>query len=286
LALNQQIPFSLYIPAITERLFPAIGRRDLQALIVVASPEGLGRFQLAPFDVEANVSSIQAALGDIPSDVLAMTESAIAPPSLDGLIKQLTRDDKYYTLLHFVCHGKLLVDGETVIYFSNSQNQVEPVTATTLIERLNNLRRAPHFTFLSTCSSGSMGAEAEGGKGGLAQRLVRELGMPAVVAMTEPVTINTARSLAATFYLQLKNHGNVDLALVQATAGLQRRHDITVPALFSRLGGHTLFSETPDRPLTEKEIKYGVERIQQLLPERAPILCQELGDFRQRKYLC
>jgi WD40 repeat protein len=276
LALNQQIPFSLYIPASTERLFPAIGRRDLQALIIAASPEGLGRFQLAPFDVQATISSVKTALGDIPCDVLAMVDGAIGPPTFDALMKSLTDNEKYYTLLHMVCHGKLLADGETVIYLSNSQNQVEPVTATTLIDRLTNVRRAPHFAFLSTCSSASTSAEAEGGKGGLAQRLVRELGMPAVVAMTEPVTINTAQALAETFYLQLKTHGSVDLALVQANAGLQGRYDVTVPALFSRLGGRPLFSDTPDRPLTDKEVNYGLERLQQLLPERAPILCQEL----------
>ncbi len=44
------------------------------------------------------------------------------------------------------------------------------------------------------------------------------------------------------------------------------------------MGGRPLFSDTPDRPLTDKEIKYGLERLQQLLPERAPVLCQELNN--------
>jgi WD40 repeat protein len=278
LSLNQRTPFSLYIPAITEQLFPAIGRRDLQALVVAASPSGLGRFQLDSFDVDAAVASIKTSLSNqIPCDVLAKVDGAIGLPSLDALLQCLTNNEKYYTLVHFICHGKLLADGETAIYLSTDDNQVAPVNATNLINRLSKLRRAPHFVFLSTCESASNTAEATGAMGGLAQRLVRELGIPAVVAMTDKVSIKTAQALATTFYQKLRVHGNIDLALSEATAGLQGRYDITVPALFSRLGGRPLFSDTPDRPLTSKEIKYGLDYLAKLLPERAPILSDELN---------
>ena len=45
--------------------------------------------------------------------------------------------------------------------------------------------------------------EAEGVLGGLGQRLVRDLGMPAVVAMTKSVGLPTAQALAAGFYNRL-----------------------------------------------------------------------------------
>ncbi|BBD60737.1 WD-40 repeat-containing protein [Nostoc sp. HK-01] len=277
LSLNQRTPFSLYIPPKTKQLFPAIGRLDLQALVVAASPSGLGKFQLEHFDVEAAVTSVKAALGDIPTDVLATVDGAVGRPTLDALMQCLTNDEKYYTLIHFVCHGKLLSNKETALYLATEDNQVAPVDTTTLIDKLTNLRRAPHFAFLSTCESASNTVEATGAMGGLAQRLVRELGIPAVVAMTDKVSIKTAQALATAFYQQLRVHGNVDLALSEATAGLQRRDDITVPALFTYLGGQPLFSDTPDRPLTPKEIKYGLDRLAKLLPERAPILCNKLN---------
>ena len=44
LALHQEAPFSLYLPSITDRRFPPIGRRDLRALIVAASPANLDRY--------------------------------------------------------------------------------------------------------------------------------------------------------------------------------------------------------------------------------------------------
>jgi len=51
--------------------------------------------------------------------------------------------------------------------------------------------------------------------------------------MTDPVSIATAEALSALFYTRLREHGQPDLALSEAGAGLQERADILVPALFS-----------------------------------------------------
>ncbi len=273
LALNQRVPFSFYIPAITDRRFPPIGRRDLRALVLVASPSDSQKYRLAEFDVEASVNSVKSALGEIPCDVLATVAGAIGLPTLDELCTQLSDRNKQYTLLHFVSHGRVLDNGETVLYWSKADNTVEAIAATHLLERLRPLRGAkglPHFTFLCTCESAS--PDAEGSLGGLAQRLVRDLGMPAVVAMTDKVTIKTAQTLGEKFYKQLRASGEVDSALHEATAALAERGDVTVPALFSRLGGRPLFSDQLDRELTNAEIKYGLERLRELLPQRAPTL--------------
>jgi energy-coupling factor transporter ATP-binding protein EcfA2 len=283
LILNQRVPFSFYIPAITDRLFPPIGRRDLRALVLVASPSDSQRYNLSTFDVEATVNSVRSALGDIPTDVLATVDGAIGLPTLDELCAQLTDRTKQYTMLHFVSHGRVMDDGETLLYWSKADNTVEAVTATRLLERLRPLRGArglPHFTFLCACESAS--PEAEGALGGLAQRLVRDLGMPAVVAMTEKVTIKTAQVLTEKFYYQLRESGQVDSALHEAVASLAERGDVTVPALFSRLGGRPLFSDQLDRELTNAEIQYGLERLVNLLPERAPVLEKSFAELAQQ----
>jgi WD40 repeat protein/energy-coupling factor transporter ATP-binding protein EcfA2 len=274
LARNQRVPFSLYIPTIIDRRFPPIGRRDLRALVLVASPSNIGKYQLAPFDVEAALSGVKEALGDIPYEVLANdVAGAIGPPTLQELSKQLTNAKKPYTLLHFISHGKLMAQGETALYWAQADNQVQPVTGEDLIGELKNIgnyqRSLPHFAFLCTCESAD--PRAEGALGGLAQRLVRNLGMPAVIAMTRKVSVETGLALGQNFYRRLRESGEVDTALQEATAGLSKRHDITVPALFSRLGGRPLFSDRlDDRDLTDEEIEYGIEKLRQLLQERAP----------------
>jgi energy-coupling factor transporter ATP-binding protein EcfA2 len=278
---NQQTPFSLYLPSLTDRRFPPIGRRDLRALVLVAGPEDLGGdYSLGSFDIPATVASVRSSLGTIPCDVLASVEGAVGSPTLDALCERLTAE--HYTLLHIVCHGQFRgKDGETILYFPDNTHR--PVKATTLIERLSQLgsaRGLPHLAFLSTCSSAS--PQAENGLGGLGQRLVRELGMPAVVAMTDVVTIATAEALASAFYARLREHGEADRALAEACAGSLGRADITVPALFSRLGDRPLFSDTLDRPLTVTEIAFGLERLSTLLTERAPILLPEFQGHAEK----
>ncbi|BAZ25279.1 WD-40 repeat-containing protein [Kalymmatonema gypsitolerans NIES-4073] len=274
LARDRRVPFSLYIPTIIDRRFPPIGRRDLRALVLVASPDNLGAYQLSPFDVEAAISGVGQALGKIPYDILANNvKGALGPPTLEELSKQLTNAQKPYTLLHFVCHGMLSNDAqrETALFWATADNQVQRVTGKQLLEELRYVggqKGLPHFAFLCSCESAD--PRAEGALGGLAQRLVRDLGMPAVVAMTRKVSVNTALALGKSFYQRLGNSGVVDVALQEATAGLGNRSDITVPALFSRLGGRPLFSDRlENRELTDAEIEYGIGKLQDLLKERA-----------------
>lgn len=259
LATQQNTPFSLAVPSPASAHFPAIGRRDLRALVLVAGPESLsGDYKLAPFGVAATIASIQATLGDIPCDILPN-------PTLDALCAALTATP--YTLLHLVCHGAINQRGETILYFPKDEKR-GPTPASDLLDRLASLRRLPHFVFLSACES----ALPQNGLGSLAQRLVRELGLPAVLAMTDRVSIVTAGAITAPFYAKLYEHGQPDLALAQSLAGLQGKHDRTVPALFSRLGSHPLFSDDVERALTDKELEFGLAKLAELLPERAPVM--------------
>jgi hypothetical protein len=196
LSLNQRTPFSLYLPSATDRRFRVFGRRDLRALVVVASPEGLERYGLAPFDVEAAVMSVQTALGEIPCDILATVKEAVGPPTLDAICEQITSTS--YTLLHIICHGRY------------------------------------------------------------------------------QVSLSTVQDLTQRFYQRLREHGQVDLAVVEACAGLAERFDITVPALYSRLGPRLLFTDALDRELSSEDIRWGLSRLKDLFLERAPVLWEPL----------
>ncbi|NMC34731.1 MAG: CHAT domain-containing protein [Veillonellaceae bacterium] len=279
LSLRQETPFSLYLPSLTGRRFPPIGRRDLRALLLVAGPSDLaGEYPLDDFDIPATVQGVRAALGEMPCDVLASVADAQGAPNLNTLCERLTAGS--YTLLHIVCHGQYR-DDETRLYLPGDDGR--PITATQLIERLNNLhqdRGLPYFAFLMTCESAK--PDAENGFGGLGQRLVRELGLPAVLAMTGRVSIPTANALVLAFYTRLHEHGAPDQALGEALAGLMGRTDVTVPAVFSRLGGQALFSDTLDRPLTPTEIDGGLNDLIKLAGERAPFLLAHITRLAEK----
>jgi hypothetical protein len=240
LALDQRVPFSLALPAFSGRRFGSIARQDLRALLVIASPVGLEAYNLKPFDTTAVLSAMEAALGQIPFDLLATLPGEADLPTLDSMVARFTSGG--YTLMHLVCHGSYRPSGETVLYLAKEDGRVDAVSGERLVGRLGRMRSAgsvPHFAFLATCDSAS--PAAEGALGGLAQRLVRDLGMPAVVGMTEQVPLDQAQALAARFYGRLWEHGQVDRALAEAAGELVERYEPTVPALYSRLGGRPLF---------------------------------------------
>lgn len=287
LRLDQRTLYSLYIPSLTDRPYPPIGRHDLRALILVANPaDPAGRYGLTAFDSRRMVERLRSIFATrCPGHFLAAAEGAIGPPKLDALVEQLTAGTLQgpFSILHLVCHGRFQPqDGETVLYLEGvEQGTVHPLPATELLERLARVRQLPHLIFLSVCESGTPAAELR--LGSFAHRLVRELGIPAVVAMTEPVTVQTAQALAESFYERLlgQSAGAVDRALAEACAGLARRPDIHVPAIYSRLGGSPLFSEALDRPLTPSEIRAALLVLQNLIAERAPALLSRLTMARQ-----
>jgi hypothetical protein len=85
LALDQRSLYSLYLPSLTDRRFPAIGRRDLRALVLLADPPKDNKYRLDSFDAEAMAASIGTALGDIPHDLLVPVPDAVGPATLDAL---------------------------------------------------------------------------------------------------------------------------------------------------------------------------------------------------------
>jgi hypothetical protein len=299
LRLQQRTPFSFYLPSETDRRYRAISRADLKALVVVANLGPTKPFGLANFDAPKTVSSIRAALGDIPATVLACDGIDQVPgsdglPTMDEICEWITK--QRFPILHVVCHGvykraqgeagESKSPGETYLFLRKSgtpdpndpSSHVERVSATEFLHRLRMLQGArglPHLTFLCSCDTAN--AEAEQGLGGLGQRLVRDLGMPAVIAMTEPVAISLAERLSAKFYEQLRQHGSVDQALSEASAGVAGHGQVLVPELFSRLAGQKLFDELG--PLTIGEWEHGLKQLLTLVVERAPVLNEQVEEL-------
>ena len=289
LTLDNKVPFSQYIPTKISRRFPPIGQQDLRALVLVASPNSNDKYKLDQFDVKKTVEDLRRAFdsGGIPYDFLANVDDTIGEPSLEQLLLQLKNYQKPYTILHLICHGKYSErSGETSQFLATKDNEIQRITASDLLKKLKPIKQGflPYFTFMCICNSAD--PKAEKMNGGLGQRLLRELGMPAVVAMTRKITIRTGLQLGKNFYPRLRELGQVDSALHEATAGLENCDDITVPVLFSRLGGRPLFrDDLENRELNDEDIKRGIGRLETYIQQQVPN-AETLNEiFNKQKYI-
>ncbi|MEM9460502.1 MAG: CHAT domain-containing protein [Myxococcota bacterium] len=269
---DQRTPFSLYLPSGSDRRFPPFGRRELRALVVIANPTTPNRYGVRPFDEAEALDVVLEGLGEIPSLVLGKDPRAVGPPTLAEIGRRLTMER--FTLLQLVSHGAFSArTGETAVFLDDEDGQTVSVKATSMLQHFKDLgaaRGLPHLAFLAVCDSAK--PEAEAALGGLGQRLVRELGMPAVVAMTERVSQATGLTLSKELFARLRDHGEVDRALVEACVAVRDQADATVPALFSRLAGRPLFTDALDRPMTRAELSAAVGQLDALFIERAPVL--------------
>jgi WD40 repeat protein len=292
LHLFQKTAYVLDLRSAVDRPYPSISRVGLKALVVVADMGPTRPYKLTEFNAPDAVVGIRAALGkDIECHVLASSGESQLPnvdglPTLDEICRWLTRER--FAILHVVCHGefkqweepgpdgKPVSKSDTFLYLrkpgeidpTRKDDHVARVSGTDFLQRLRQLQALPHLTFLCSCSSAS--TEAEQGLGGLGQRLVRELAMPAVVAMTEPVPIDLATEISKEFYNHLRQTGEVDRALTKASASQAGRPAILVPTHFSRLAGRRLFDDSLE--LTTAEWEHGLNRLPALIQERAPVL--------------
>jgi hypothetical protein len=110
--------------------------------------------------------------------------------------------------------------------------------------------------------------------------------MPAVVAMTDKVSIKTGLALAQNFYRQLRELGTVDIALQKAMAGLADRYDIVVPALFSSFRDRSLF-KMPSAPAVQgQSVRKGIQALEELMtyPQVRDVVVAFRTDFQATCY--
>jgi hypothetical protein len=240
-AIDQRFVYSRYLPSPNDQYFQPFGRRQLRVLLLVASPTNIERYNLQPFDPAPVVAGLRQAIGPAHCDLLADTPGAVGPPTLEALCARLA--ERFYPIVHVVGHGRISSEGEPTLYLADESGQTDPVGAARLIERLGQVGgqgRLPHLIFLMSCASAM--EDVGESLGGMAQRMVGHLGIPAVVAMTDRVSQPTAQTLSEGFYPHLRRSGEVDRALCAARLKLAARPDATVAMLYGRLGGRPLFS--------------------------------------------
>jgi hypothetical protein len=235
LAAATATPFSRYLAGRWQPGSPIL-KRPIRMLVAVASPQDVGDYGLAPVDAEAEWALLQEAMEGLDAELVPLPQ----PCTLPALQEEL---QKGYHVLHVVAHGAYSEEnGEAVLFLADDENQVQPVAeeafaamlgrqlADTGIQNEDKLR----LVFLASCQTATR-SPADAFRG-FAPALVAA-GVPAVVAMQERVPVETAREFARSFYGQLLEHGQVDLAGNQARAALLAGElpGAAIPVLFMRL---------------------------------------------------
>jgi hypothetical protein len=148
--------------------------------------------------------------------------------------------------VHYLGHGAFHSErSQTVLYMQDDDGLTRLVYDDELVSMLARQGIRPRLFFLAACESAARSnADAFAG---LAPKLV-SVGVPAVVAMQDLITVASASKFGATFYQQLLEHGRVDLAANQARSTLltDRRQDAAVPTLLMRLKSGQLWGEEAD----------------------------------------
>lgn len=233
LAADADSPFSRYL-AVSREWGQAITDQPIRVLAVISNPTDLDeKYGLPAADVELETQTLRTAIGEG-----AQLTLLAAPVTLDRLEAELRNG---YHLLHFVGHGAFNTKSQqAALYFQDASGTAQRIADDDFAGMLNRLAAPPHLVILAACQSAKQSMKAA--FSGLGPKLV-QIGVPAVIAMQENVTMLTARQFAATFYQRLLAHGTVDLAMNEARGTLitNGRYDAAVPVLFMRLSDGQLW---------------------------------------------
>jgi outer membrane protein assembly factor BamB len=233
LSASADTPFSRYLPI--DKPWGGLERvQPMRVLVVISNPR-----DLPPADVKLEKETLETALGMVGRDRLDW--HFLAEPVTFERLEEAIR--KGYHILHFIGHGAFSAkDQQAALYLQDEHGLGERVRDDKLAGMLARQGVQPRLVFLTACQSATRSTVDS--FLGLGPKLV-SIGVPAVVAMQDVVTITTARKFGAMFYQRLLEHGQVDLAANEARSTLLTagRLDAAVPVLFMRLKSGRLWVE-------------------------------------------
>ncbi|MFQ5612792.1 MAG: CHAT domain-containing protein [Anaerolineae bacterium] len=245
LAAAEATPFSRYLAGKWQPGSPIL-KRPIKTLVAMANPKGLADYDLAAIDEDREWALLQEATAGLPVELIRL-DGPCTLPALEAELK------KGYHILHFIGHGQYDKDRQGAYLYLADPAQEDEIAfvydqdfaqmlarqlADVGVQRDDKLR----LVFLASCQTATRSlADA---LRGFAPALIKA-GVPAVVGMQDFVSVPTAQKFAATFYRQLLDHGQVDLAGNEARAAVLTADlpGASIPVLFMRLRSGALLGQ-------------------------------------------
>ncbi|MDM8532222.1 CHAT domain-containing protein [Anaerolineales bacterium HSG25] len=242
LASSAKTPFSRHLAHDGE--LPTLSGPPLRVLVAVANPQGLQKFKLTPIDVaqeETLLNEVLHGLESVQVDYLSKSNAFrhLTLSALETALQSQPTD-----ILHLVAHGSFSKKYQNAaLALAKPDGTVDMVNSQRFVDMVNGLSHKPALFYLTVCDSAS--GDSAQVYSGLAQSLIGQAGIPAVVAMQAPVAISTARLFGQGFYKALFPDGLLDVAMNSArtTVLTATKTDSQVPVLFSRLPDNRLWPQ-------------------------------------------
>jgi hypothetical protein len=233
---REDILFSRYLSSTSWRPVRLRPRSELRALLVIANPTNLSTFkpggqQLAPIDVAgeqqraAEAGLVPHATSTTPAAIPTTVLASNGQATLANIIAHLREG---YDILYLVAHGAI-VDDVPRLWLEDDDGYAAVIPGNDLVNQVRELRQHPRLVVLASCQSGAL-------MSALGPRLV-DVGVPAVLAMQDNITLETAATFMPCFFDALQQDGQIDRAVAVARGRVRDRHDWWVPVLFMRLKG-------------------------------------------------
>lgn len=239
LSIQEWIHFSRYLAPEGGDSVPLPRPRGmLHALAAAANPSNLGSYRLERLDVAKELSRAGHGLAPLRVDRLPAAVGDFC--TLPRLIERARGVD----VLYLACHG-VYRRKTAALFLEGDDGKVKRVTGQELAERLGALETRPRLVVLASCESAGAGA----GEALLAAGpLLVAAGVPAVIAMQGPVSMETMDAFLPVFFRELAQDGRIDRAMAAARLAVRDRLDWWAPALWMNLLSGRLWKEEPIPP--------------------------------------
>jgi hypothetical protein len=170
-------------------------------------------------------------------------------PTLDRINERLQAAEETnqpYHIVHFLAHGYLDENGEGHLLLTDENGEATPIHQDAFQSLFPPWHQVRLILF-ATCQSGAGEQKLSRPLAGLAPTLLR-VGIPAVIAMQDEISVSGAAAFTDTFYQELGTHGYIDTAVAEARREVQRRDpqggEWFIPVLYLQNENPRLFEPT------------------------------------------
>jgi hypothetical protein len=242
IAAQADTPFSRYLP-IALPWSGAVEQRPIKVLVAISNPDDLKeKYDLPQADVALERKALEDAFANVDKKDLEITFME-APITLERIEEELRQG---YHIFHYLGHGAFNAKRQqAALYLQDADGHAKRAVDDEIVSMVARQGVRPHLIFLAACQS-AVRSSADAFVG-LGPKLV-SAGVPAVIAMQDFVTVETARKFSGMFYRRLVEHGQIDRAGNEARSALLTagRPDAIVPVTFMRLKSAQLWSTEVD----------------------------------------